>query len=116
MWITVDVERVLRVDRGINVILCNPMLGSGGPQTLVLKLKGSEMETPEERAVIPKRTMQGSNETFADQVSASPIARAHITAEDDGPYVRLEVLDGELLQPSMSPVDLYARPAARVVP
>lgn len=43
MWITVDVERVLRVDRGINVILCNPMLGSGGPQTLVLKLKGSEM-------------------------------------------------------------------------
>lgn len=29
MWITVDVERVLRVDRGINVILCNPMLGSG---------------------------------------------------------------------------------------
>lgn len=43
MWITVDVERVLRVDRGINVILCNPMLGSGGPQTLVLKLKGTEM-------------------------------------------------------------------------
>lgn len=41
-WITVDVERVLRVDRGRNIILCDPMIGPGH-QTLVLKLKGSEM-------------------------------------------------------------------------
>ncbi|MCK1585452.1 hypothetical protein IVB03_39350 [Bradyrhizobium sp. 168] len=40
MWITVDVERVLRVDRGRNVILCELMPGH---QTLVLKLKGIEM-------------------------------------------------------------------------
>lgn len=40
MWITVDVERALYADRGRNVILCELM---PGPQTLVLKLKGSEM-------------------------------------------------------------------------
>jgi hypothetical protein len=40
MWITVDVERALYVDRGRNVILCELM---PGPQTLVLKLKGKEM-------------------------------------------------------------------------
>lgn len=40
MWITVDVERALYVDRGRNVILCELMPGH---QTLVLKLKGSEM-------------------------------------------------------------------------
>lgn len=40
MWITVEVERVLSVDRGRNVILCELMPGH---QTLVLKLKGSEM-------------------------------------------------------------------------
>jgi hypothetical protein len=40
MWITVDVERALYVDRGRNVILCELM---PGPQTLVLKLKGIGM-------------------------------------------------------------------------
>ncbi|MGY3359793.1 hypothetical protein ACVWZK_006456 [Bradyrhizobium sp. GM0.4] len=40
MWITVDVERALYVDRGRNVILCELMPGH---QTLVLKLKGGEM-------------------------------------------------------------------------
>ena len=42
--------------------------------------------------------------------SAGPVARAHITLEDDGPYAKLEVLNGEALQPSMSPVDLYTAP------
>lgn len=50
----------------------------------------------------------------AEQVTAEPVARAHITLEDDGPYATLEVLNGELLQPSMSPVDLYATPADQV--
>lgn len=40
----------------------------------------------------------------------APIARAHVTMEDDGPYVDLEVLDGARLQPGMSPVLLYAAP------
>ncbi|MCK1501528.1 hypothetical protein [Bradyrhizobium sp. 188] len=40
MWVTVDVERALYVDRGRNVILCELMPGH---QTLVLKLKGREM-------------------------------------------------------------------------
>lgn len=45
------------------------------------------------------------------QTAPQPIARAHVTLEDDGPYARLEVLNGEALQPSMSPIDLYARSA-----
>jgi len=45
-----------------------------------------------------------------------PVARAHITLEDDGPYIKLEVLNGELLQPSMSPVDLYAKASALTRP
>ena len=44
------------------------------------------------------------------QAASEPVARAHITLEDDGPYARLEVLNGERLQPSMSPVDLYVEP------
>jgi hypothetical protein len=41
-------------------------------------------------------------------VGVEPVARAHISLHDDGPYAELEVLNGELLQPSMSPVNLYA--------
>jgi hypothetical protein len=48
MWITVEVERVLRVDRGRNIILCDPMIGPGH-QTLVLKLKGDEMSNEVQR-------------------------------------------------------------------
>jgi hypothetical protein len=42
-----------------------------------------------------------------------PVALAHITMEDDGPYIRLEVLNGEFLQPGKSPVRLYALPPVR---
>jgi hypothetical protein len=45
------------------------------------------------------------------QAVKEPVARAHITLEDDGPYARLEILNGERLQPSMSPVDLYVEQA-----
>lgn len=44
------------------------------------------------------------------EAAGEAVALAHITLEDDGPYATLEILNGELLQPSMSPVKLYAKP------
>lgn len=67
MWITVDVERALYVDRGRNVILCELLPGH---QTLVLKLKGSEMKTPDEPTVIRKRDTEEASGAFTDQGAA----------------------------------------------
>jgi hypothetical protein len=44
------------------------------------------------------------------QAVPAPVARLHITETDEWPDIRVEVLNGENLQPSMSPVDVYAAP------
>jgi hypothetical protein len=100
MWITVEVERVLRVDRGRNIILCDPMLGPQD-QTLVLKLKETEMTdkstsrdeiptglpsnwrellaaAPEQRALIPK----GPKEAVGNPIAW--MNREHIEAYAGG--------------------------------
>ena len=46
------------------------------------------------------------------QVDATPVALAHISLEDDGPYIDLQVLNGETLQPADKPVPLYTHPPA----
>lgn len=43
-------------------------------------------------------------------MSVKPVAVAHITETDTYPDITIGVLDGEHLQPSMSPVKLYAKP------
>lgn len=48
----------------------------------------------------------------AAPIAAQPVARAHISMEDDGLRAELEVLNGAALQPEMSPVDLYVAPVA----
>ncbi|MGY4288848.1 hypothetical protein ACVWXO_008068 [Bradyrhizobium sp. LM2.7] len=74
MWITIEVERVLRVDRGRNVILCDPMLGPGH-QTLVLKLRGDEMtDKPTFRDEIPT----GLPSNWRELLAAAPEQRALI--------------------------------------
>lgn len=42
-----------------------------------------------------------------------PVALAHIRETDTYPLISIEVLDGTCLQPSMSPVKLYAAPPAQ---
>ncbi len=39
-----------------------------------------------------------------------PVARLHITETDEWPDIRVEVLNGEYLQPSMSPVSVFVGP------
>jgi hypothetical protein len=74
MWITVEVDRVLRVDRGRNIILCDPMLGPQD-QTLVLKLKGNEMtDKPTSRDEIPT----GMPSNWRELLAAAPEQRALI--------------------------------------
>lgn len=46
-----------------------------------------------------------------DQGTAQPVARAHVTLEDDGLFAELQVLDGSQMQVEHSPIDLYLRPA-----
>lgn len=43
-------------------------------------------------------------------MAVKPAALAHITETDTYPDIEVEVLDGEFLQPSMSPVSLYTKP------
>lgn len=49
---------------------------------------------------------------FAASVAQEPVARLHITPTDTYPDIEIEVLDGSTLQPSMSPVLVYAAPVA----
>ncbi|MGY4333222.1 hypothetical protein ACVWWG_007639 [Bradyrhizobium sp. LB7.2] len=89
MWITVEVERVLRVDRGRNIILCDPMLGPF-EQTLVLKLKGSEMKTPELTATCTKLLPGGiiDDSTYSQIEDALDAIDAPMTG-DGGRYLTI---------------------------
>ena len=49
---------------------------------------------------------------LATRTDATPVALAHISLEDDGPYIDLQVLNGETLQPADKPVPLYTHPPA----
>ena len=49
---------------------------------------------------------------YTAPVAQEPCARLHITSTDTYPDIDIEVLDGSLLQPSMSPVNVYAARAA----
>ena len=49
---------------------------------------------------------------LATRTDTTPVALAHISLEDDGPYIDLQVLNGETLQPADKPVPLYTHPPA----
>jgi len=42
--------------------------------------------------------------------AGEPVARLHVRLEDDGLEATVQVLNGELLQPRNSPIDIYLRP------
>jgi len=44
--------------------------------------------------------------------AVEPVARLHITATDEWPDIRVQVLNGADLQPEMSPIDVYTHPAS----
>jgi hypothetical protein len=51
-----------------------------------------------------------TNEPPSEPLAQEPVARLHITETDDWPEIKVEVLNGELLQPSMSPVSVFVTP------
>lgn len=60
------------------------------------------------KAMLAAAPSQASNDE-AEAVTA-PCVRLHITETDEWPDIKVEVLDGTNLQPSMSPVELFTTP------
>lgn len=72
-------------------------------------LRQCEFTTPPAQRTMVKEASTSLRAALAEP-AVEPCARLHITATDTYPDVEVEVLNGELLQPEMSPVSVYAAP------